>query len=56
MELTHGELPAVSGVDWHNRPLGRVSRVTGAPRRRAASSLAGPPCRGAALGAEVGVR
>lgn len=56
MELTHGELPAVSGLDWHSRPLGCASPVTGAPRRRASSSLVGLPCRGTALGAEVGVR
>lgn len=56
MELTYGELPAVSGVDWHNRPLGRVSPVTGDPRCRASSSLVGLPCRGTALGAEAGVR
>ena len=55
-ELTHGELPAVSGVDWYNRPLGRVSPVTGDPRCRASSSLVGLPCRGTALGAEAGVR
>ena len=56
MELTHGELPAVSGVDWHNRPLGCVSPVTGDPRCQASSSLVGLPCRGTALGAEAGVR
>ena len=56
MELTHGELPAVSGVDWHSRPLGRASPVTGAPRCRASSSLVGLLCRGAGLGAEAGVR
>lgn len=56
MELTHGELPAVSGVDWHSRPLGRASPVTGAPRCRASSSLVGLLCRGAVLGAEAGVR
>ena len=48
--------PLCLGWAGTDRPLGRASPVTGAQKLRASRLLVGLPCRGAALGAEVGVR